>query len=63
MKKNANLYKIADPFMAFLSKKWFMARPGVGGAVVNDEGTPEQKNLDVVAESLRKKCLFVGECK
>lgn len=49
--------------MAFLSKKWFMARPGVGGAVVNDEGTPEQKNLDVVAESLRKKCLFVGECK
>lgn len=49
--------------MAFLSRKWFMVRPDVGGAVVNYEGKPEQIKLDVVAESLHKNiCLWKSVC-
>lgn len=33
------------------------------GSVINEEGKPEQIELDVVAESLDKKYLLVGECK
>lgn len=33
------------------------------GSVMNEEGYPEQMELDVVAESLDKKYLLVGECK
>lgn len=33
------------------------------GSVVNEDGKPEQVELDVVAESLDKKYLMVGECK
>lgn len=33
------------------------------GAVLNEENKPEQIELDVVAESLDKKFLLVGECK
>ena len=33
------------------------------GSIVNELGKPEQIELDVVAESLDKKCLLVGECK
>ena len=33
------------------------------GSVINESGKPEQIELDVVAESLDKKYLLVGECK
>lgn len=33
------------------------------GSVVNEEKKPEQIEIDVVAESLNKKSLLVGECK
>ena len=33
------------------------------GSVINESGKPEQMELDVVAESLDKKYLLVGECK
>ena len=38
------------------AKRWW-------GSVLNEEGKPEQVELDVVAESLDKKYLLVGECK
>lgn len=33
------------------------------GSVVNEDEEPEQIEIDVVAESLNKKSLLVGECK
>lgn len=38
------------------AKRWW-------GAVVNEDKKPEQVEFDVMAESLDKKCLLVGECK
>ena len=33
------------------------------GSVLNEHGKPEQIEFDVMAESMDKKCLLVGECK
>lgn len=33
------------------------------GSTLNEEGKPEQMEIDVMAESLDKKTLLVGECK
>lgn len=38
------------------AKRWW-------GTVLNEEGKPEQVEIDVIAESLDKKYLLVGECK
>ena len=38
------------------AKRWW-------GVVLNEQKKPEQVEFDVVAESLDKKCLLVGECK
>ena len=38
------------------AKRWW-------GAVLNEDKKPEQVELDVVAESVDKKYLLVGECK
>lgn len=38
------------------AKRWW-------GTILNEEGKPEQVEIDVIAESLDKKYLLVGECK
>ena len=54
--RNAVTGNVIDEVVYGGAQRWW-------GSVINESGNPEQIELDVVAESLDKKYLLVGECK